>query len=186
MLFLEPLSQLLLQEDLEIAVDFFQYFFAMAELLDNDETILAVSAYNDIGQPQFVSDPSTCLFSHLMSSTTNNLSNVFFFSLSELLLRSDFFPGLGWMISRRTWDEIGPRWPEGFWDDWMREPHVRKGIHFFVTFLMCVKEISVVLFFFRISQVGRSLGRKSRGLKQLGKSEFRAHSISTSSCQISS
>eukprot|EP01138_Halocafeteria_seosinensis_P005103 gb/GECG01005217.1/.p1 GENE.gb/GECG01005217.1/~~gb/GECG01005217.1/.p1 ORF type:complete len:464 (+),score=65.51 gb/GECG01005217.1/:1-1392(+) len=92
---------IILEEDLEISVDFFPYFYAMAEILDNDETLLAVSAYNDIGQPQFVSDP-------------------------KFAVRSDFFPGLGWMIPRRIWDEIGPKWPAGYWDDWMREPHVRK------------------------------------------------------------
>jgi alpha-1,3-mannosyl-glycoprotein beta-1,2-N-acetylglucosaminyltransferase len=43
------------------------------------------------------------------------------------LLRSDFFPGLGWMLPLRIWTELGPSWPEAYWDDWLREPQQRKG-----------------------------------------------------------
>lgn len=45
----------------------------------------------------------------------------------SLLYRSDFFPGLGWMMSRKLWQELKPKWPAGFWDDWLREPENRKG-----------------------------------------------------------
>lgn len=41
--------------------------------------------------------------------------------------RSDFFPGLGWMMQRSLWLEFRKKWPYGFWDDWMREPENRKG-----------------------------------------------------------
>ena len=42
--------------------------------------------------------------------------------------RSDFFPGLGWMLDRRRWtQELGAKWPAGFWDDWLREPPQRRG-----------------------------------------------------------
>jgi alpha-1,3-mannosyl-glycoprotein beta-1,2-N-acetylglucosaminyltransferase len=61
-----------------------------------------VSGFNDNGKPKFVA----------------NASHV---------LRSDFFPGLGWMLSRRLWTELQPTWPAGFWDDWMRQPQVRRG-----------------------------------------------------------
>ncbi|WKY05523.1 hypothetical protein Q1695_006046 [Nippostrongylus brasiliensis] len=44
----------------------------------------------------------------------------------SLLYRSDFFPGLGWMMTRTLWKEVGPKWPAGFWDDWLREPENRK------------------------------------------------------------
>ena len=45
---------------------------------------------------------------------------------NDILYRSDFFPGLGWMIKKPLWDELRPKWPLGFWDDWMREPAQRK------------------------------------------------------------
>ncbi|CAN0418559.1 unnamed protein product, partial [Ectocarpus sp. 13 AM-2016] len=45
---------IILEEDLEIAPDFFEYFSAMAPLLDSDETLMAVSAWNDNGQAAHV------------------------------------------------------------------------------------------------------------------------------------
>lgn len=96
---------IVLEDDLEIAPDFFSYFAATARVLDADPTLLAVSAYNDIGQGAFVSDP-------------------------RRIYRSDFFPGLGWMLSAKAWAELGPKWPDGYWDDWLREPAQRKGRSF--------------------------------------------------------
>jgi alpha-1,3-mannosyl-glycoprotein beta-1,2-N-acetylglucosaminyltransferase len=31
------------------------------------------------------------------------------------------------MMTRRLWQELGPKWPKAFWDDWMRLKDVRKG-----------------------------------------------------------
>ncbi|KAH9608981.1 hypothetical protein KSS87_020934 [Heliosperma pusillum] len=52
-------------------------------------SIMAVSSWNDNGQKQFVHDP-------------------------HVLYRSDFFPGLGWMLSKTTWDELSPKWPKAY------------------------------------------------------------------------
>ena len=30
------------------------------------------------------------------------------------------------MLNMRLWDEWGPKWPKGYWDDWLREPAQRK------------------------------------------------------------
>jgi len=108
-----PLPQrvIILEEDIEIANDFFSLMNSTADLLDSDQTLLAVSAFNDNGKEQFVAD-------------------------TKRLVRSDFFPGLGWMMSRNVWD--GPAshpdtglknsWaPNGFWDDWLRENARRWG-----------------------------------------------------------
>ncbi|KAL5066580.1 hypothetical protein RYX36_028317 [Vicia faba] len=48
---------IILEDDMEIAPDFFDYFEAMATLLDKDKSIMAVSSWNDNGQKQFVHDP---------------------------------------------------------------------------------------------------------------------------------
>ncbi|KAH7574793.1 hypothetical protein JRO89_XS02G0005500 [Xanthoceras sorbifolium] len=80
---------IILEDDMEIAIDFFDYFEAAAALLDQDKSILAVSSWNDNGQKQFVNDPYA-------------------------LYRSDFFPGLGWMLSRTIWDELSPKWPKAY------------------------------------------------------------------------
>jgi alpha-1,3-mannosyl-glycoprotein beta-1,2-N-acetylglucosaminyltransferase len=72
-------------------------------LLDQDPSIWCVSAWNDNGK------------AGLIESDENGK-----------LYRSDFFPGLGWMMTKKLWQELGPKWPAGFWDDWMREPAQRK------------------------------------------------------------
>ena len=46
---------------------------------------------------------------------------------SSILYRTDFFPGLGWMMTKEVWNEIGPKWPKSYWDDWMRAPEQRRG-----------------------------------------------------------
>ncbi|KAJ8477516.1 hypothetical protein OPV22_021243 [Ensete ventricosum] len=75
---------IILEDDMEIAPDFFDYFEATAALLDKDKSIMAVSSWNDNGQKQFVHD-------------------------SHALYRSDFFPGLGWMLTKTIWDELSPK-----------------------------------------------------------------------------
>ncbi|EXB40416.1 Alpha-1,3-mannosyl-glycoprotein 2-beta-N-acetylglucosaminyltransferase [Morus notabilis] len=80
---------IILEDDMEIAPDFFDYFEAAAALLDKDKSIMAVSSWNDNGQKQYVHDP-------------------------YMLYRSDFFPGLGWMLARSTWDELSPKWPKAY------------------------------------------------------------------------
>jgi alpha-1,3-mannosyl-glycoprotein beta-1,2-N-acetylglucosaminyltransferase len=100
-----PQRVIILEEDIHVAVDFFGYFSAMATVLDEDPSLLAVSAFNDNGFQSHVKDPTR-------------------------VLRSDFFPGLGWMMSRRLWDnELSLKWPTGYWDDWLREPDQRQGRH---------------------------------------------------------
>ena len=64
---------------MQLAVDFFSYFEATAPLLTSDPSLYCVSSWNDHGQDRFVKDPLR-------------------------LYRSDFFPGLGWMLGRSTWD----------------------------------------------------------------------------------
>ncbi|CAN6685109.1 unnamed protein product [Malus baccata var. baccata] len=96
---------IILEDDMEIAPDFFDYFEAAAALLDKDKSIMAVSSWNDNGQKQFVQDP-------------------------KILYRSDFFPGLGWMLTRSTWDELSPKWPKAYWDDWLRLKENHKGRQF--------------------------------------------------------
>lgn len=86
-----------------MAPDFFEYFRASLPLLKEDPSLWCVSAWNDNGKEGFV-DPSK----------------------ANLLYRTDFFPGLGWMILREVWEELEPKWPTSFWDDWMRRPEQRR------------------------------------------------------------
>ena len=106
-----PQRVIILEEDIEIADDFFSFMNATADLLDKDDTLLAVSAFNDNGKEHLTAD-------------------------AKRLVRSDFFPGLGWMMSRNVWDGTNSHphsglknnWaPGGFWDDWLRENNQRRG-----------------------------------------------------------
>jgi len=95
---------IILEEDLEIAADFFSFFAAVRPMVDTDDSVLAASAFNDNGFQGMVRD-------------------------AKKVYRSDFFPGLGWMLPRRVWDELATKWPRAYWDDWLREPPQRKGRH---------------------------------------------------------
>ena len=95
---------IVLEEDLVVAPDFFTFFGFVAPLLDTDSTLLAASAWNDNGQRGKVKDPTA-------------------------IVRSDFFPGLGWMLTKAVWTDLEPKWPAAYWDDWLREPAQRRGRH---------------------------------------------------------
>ncbi|XP_030203416.1 alpha-1,3-mannosyl-glycoprotein 2-beta-N-acetylglucosaminyltransferase b [Gadus morhua] len=93
----------IVEDDLEVAPDFFEYFRALYPVLRADPSLWCVSAWNDNGRDALV-DPGK----------------------AELLYRTDFFPGLGWMLLKDLWDELEPKWPSAFWDDWMRQPEQRR------------------------------------------------------------
>jgi alpha-1,3-mannosyl-glycoprotein beta-1,2-N-acetylglucosaminyltransferase len=91
-----------LEEDLEIAPDLFSYFAEFAPMLDRDDSLMCVSAWNDHGQRGRVSNASA-------------------------VYRTDIFPGLGWMLGADFAREIIPDWPDMWWDEYMRRPQTRKG-----------------------------------------------------------
>lgn len=69
--------------------DFFSYFGTMSGVLEADPTLFCVSAFNDNGIPAYAHD-------------------------ERRVERSDFFPGLGWMMTRSLWDnELRNKWPKG-------------------------------------------------------------------------
>ncbi|CAE7845913.1 Calcium-dependent protein kinase 3 [Symbiodinium microadriaticum] len=61
------------------------YFGAMRTLLRGDTDLFCVSAWNDNGYSTLVQDP-------------------------KVAYRTDFFPGLGWMMDRDLWGELRNRW----------------------------------------------------------------------------
>lgn len=71
-------------------------------MLEKDPWLWCISAWNDNGKEGMV-------------------------QRNDVLYRTDFFPGLGWMLRKDIWDELKPKWPLGFWDDWMREGAQRKN-----------------------------------------------------------
>jgi hypothetical protein len=96
---------IVLEEDIEISSDFFSYFTATLPLLrDPKSKLYCVSAWNDNGRRELVED-------------------------STAVYRTDFFPGLGWMLTDELFAEVEPSWPDAYWDEYMRRPDVRKGRH---------------------------------------------------------
>ncbi|XP_067629634.1 alpha-1,3-mannosyl-glycoprotein 2-beta-N-acetylglucosaminyltransferase [Eurosta solidaginis] len=91
------------EDDLNIAPDFYEYFLGTHTLLKQDPSLWCVSAWNDNGKEKFIDN-----------------------SKPELLYRTDFFPGLGWMLTKNLWQELSVKWPRSFWDDWIRHPEQRK------------------------------------------------------------
>lgn len=76
-------------DDLNVSPDFFDYFLATHTLLKNDDSLWCVSAWNDNGKANIIDE-----------------------SRPDLLYRTDFFPGLGWMLTRKLWSELSPKWPK--------------------------------------------------------------------------
>lgn len=76
-------------DDLEVAPDFYDYFLGTHDLLLKDPSLWCVSAWNDNGKEALVDT-----------------------SHPELLYRTDFFPGLGWMLTRDLWSELSVKWPK--------------------------------------------------------------------------
>ncbi|KAM8712683.1 hypothetical protein ACLKA7_013075 [Drosophila subpalustris] len=93
----------IVEDDLNVAPDFFEYFLATHKLLKQDPSLWCVSAWNDNGK-----------------------ANVVDATRPDLLYRTDFFPGLGWMLTKELWQELSVKWPKSFWDDWIRHPEQRK------------------------------------------------------------
>lgn len=93
---------IIVEDDMQISVDFFEYFAALYPILRDDPSLYCVSSWNDNGMARSVRDPAT-------------------------IHRTDVFPGLGWMMTKRLWNEIESKWPDRYWDEFMREPRIRDG-----------------------------------------------------------
>lgn len=72
-----------------MAPDFFEYFLGTHSLLKNDSSLWCISAWNDNGKVGTIEE-----------------------SRPDLLYRTDFFPGLGWMLSKNLWSELSIKWPK--------------------------------------------------------------------------
>jgi len=94
----------IVEDDLEVAPDFYEYFAATLPILRSDASLWCVSAWNDNGKSGLIDEEKA----------------------ADMLYRTDFFPGLGWMITKDMWTELGAKWPRSYWDDWMREPGQRR------------------------------------------------------------
>lgn len=114
------------QDDLEVSLDFFDYFSAMEPLLDSDDKLLAVRCVvaccwcrmlDVSGKNNDVDTTSALLARAAFHSATpaaatipifchcsawNDMGQSAFASDPRQVYRSDFFPGLGWMLTRHV------------------------------------------------------------------------------------
>ncbi|XP_050695667.1 protein O-linked-mannose beta-1,2-N-acetylglucosaminyltransferase 1-like isoform X2 [Eriocheir sinensis] len=90
---------IVLEDDLILAPDFISYFHQTAPLLDIDDTIFCINAYNYNSFTPFAVDTSR-------------------------MYREDILPAYGWMVNRRWSEETLPRWPKRShavdWDWYLR------------------------------------------------------------------
>mmetsp|Transcript_37989 Transcript_37989/g.61003 ORF Transcript_37989/g.61003 Transcript_37989/m.61003 type:complete len:548 (-) Transcript_37989:226-1869(-) len=102
---LEALSYskaMVINDYLDVAFDFFDYLQAASGLLDEDSSIMCISAWNENGQADFAKD-------------------------SGSLVRSDVFPDYAWMISSDFWRELKGEWPSSDWRPWINSRELIKG-----------------------------------------------------------
>jgi len=92
----------IMEDDLLASPDFLRLFIQTAPLLDTDPTIWCVSSWNDNGFKKYVADASR-------------------------LMRTDYFPGLGWMTNSAIWSELSPLFPLDQWDHFLRLDSVHRG-----------------------------------------------------------
>eukprot|EP00605_Chrysophyceae_sp_TOSAG23-4_P002916 GSChrysophyteH1.ASY1.ANO1.3211.1 assembled CDS len=102
-LFSSAPAVIIVEDDLLFSPDFLQYFEAVGPILDVDPSAFVVSSWSDNGYKNKVDDP---------------------YALS----RTEFFPGLGWLLSRKLYKtELEGKWPQSHWDHWLRSIEINKG-----------------------------------------------------------
>ena len=74
---------IIVEDDLEVAPDFFDYFESTLPLLKKDRSLWCVSAWNDNGKKGLIDE-----------------------NKPDLLYRTDFFGGLGMLILIHTWESV--------------------------------------------------------------------------------
>lgn len=98
---------IIIEEDLDVSPDFFNYFSQTVRILEEDDSVYCISAWNDQGYEHTSMDEG-------------------------LLYRVETMPGLGWIIKRSLYkEELETRWPTPDkmwdWDIWMRLKYIMKG-----------------------------------------------------------
>lgn len=95
---------IVIEDDLELSPDFLDYFRITIPIVEKDNTLITASLWNDIG------------FKHNSKDKT-------------AVKRTDFFPGLGWYLSRQVWEDIlGPEWRDHDWDWYVRDKAMQLGM----------------------------------------------------------
>ncbi len=93
---------IVVEDDLLFSPDFYEYLVNTAMMLLEDSSSFVVSAWSDNGFANKVHDPYS-------------------------LRRTEFFPGLGWLLTRKLYKtELERKWPNEHWDHWLRSPAIHQ------------------------------------------------------------
>eukprot|EP00817_Percolomonadidae_sp_ATCC50343_P000060 CAMPEP_0117428372 /NCGR_PEP_ID=MMETSP0758-20121206/8099_1 /TAXON_ID=63605 /ORGANISM="Percolomonas cosmopolitus, Strain AE-1 (ATCC 50343)" /LENGTH=440 /DNA_ID=CAMNT_0005214701 /DNA_START=406 /DNA_END=1724 /DNA_ORIENTATION=+ len=93
----------ILEDDVVPENDFLNFMNQLAPfLMDPKEKAFCISTWNDFGYSHFETD-------------------------KKKVFRTQYFPGLGWMIHKSFWFEIRERFPITSWDWWMVAPSTNNG-----------------------------------------------------------
>ncbi|XP_071485700.1 protein O-linked-mannose beta-1,2-N-acetylglucosaminyltransferase 1-like [Diadema antillarum] len=97
---------IIIEEYVEVAPDFLRYFSQTMHLLEQDDTLMTISAWNEHG------------FKHTSGDV-------------DLLYRVDIFPGYGWIMRRSIWKSQVQKnelkcCADQTWREWLRDDY-RKG-----------------------------------------------------------
>jgi hypothetical protein len=93
----------IVEDDLLFSPDFYDYMHSNAAVLEIDKSTFLLSAWNDNGFKGKVREPYS-------------------------LLRTEFFPGLGWLLPKALYkQELERKWPQQHWDHWLRSYDTNKG-----------------------------------------------------------
>ena len=91
------------EDDFLFSVDYYEYFHAVATILEHDPQVWLASAWNDNGMKGCVGDMTR-------------------------LKRTSYFPGLGWLLPRKVWEEqLAKTWPRSHWDHFLRDKRQHRG-----------------------------------------------------------
>jgi alpha-1,3-mannosyl-glycoprotein beta-1,2-N-acetylglucosaminyltransferase len=108
--------------------DFLNFFKKTAHLL-KDPTVWCISSWNDFGFKHLVDDHNRFIFICLFSIR---------------LFRTQYFPGLGWMIDSKIWESIEKKFPTDLWDEGMRVSTLSKNRDCIVPEISRNKNIGIV------------------------------------------
>lgn len=93
---------IIIEDDLLFSPDFLDYFENVSPIVEKDDSVFVVSAWNDNGFKERIGNPYK-------------------------LYRTEFFPGLGWLLPRALYkNELESKWPNEHWDHWLRSSKIHK------------------------------------------------------------
>ncbi|KAK3092046.1 hypothetical protein FSP39_024700 [Pinctada imbricata] len=155
---------LVVEEDLQVSPDFFNYFSQTVHLMEEDSSLYCISAWNDQGYEHSCKDP-------------------------QLLYRVETMPGLGWLLKRKLYkEELEPKWPspdkQWDWDMWMRTGGIRKERECIIpdvsrTYHFGSKGLNMNPYFqeayFQKHSMLKQPNVKLKGLEHMKKNEYEEH-----------